>query len=118
MQEDQLRGRSHMKMRSAFSTQDQSFFVNRPIQRTISPNKTYLSTNTQNGFNSVNNSFNYHSTQNFYDSNQSTNMPNISFNLPAPKIKQSVTMNDHSMQNINSIKSPVSFADETLNRPN
>lgn len=118
MQEDPLRGRSHMKIRSAFSTQEQSFFSNKPIQRAISPNKTLFSGNPQATMNSVNNSFNYHSTQNFFDSTQSTNsnMPSIAFNLPAPKIKQSVTMNDNSLQNIATIKSPVIFADETLNK--
>lgn len=105
-----------MKMRSAYSTQDQTYFTNRPMQRVISPNKTYTSNNQLNSYNSVNNSFNHHSTHNFFESAQNSNMPNLAINLPAPKIKQSVTMNDRSMQNITSIKSPVTFADETLNK--
>lgn len=116
MQEEQLRGRSHMKMRSAFSMQDQSFLTNRPVQRMVSPNKTYVNTNSQNSYNSVNSSFNYQSAQNFYDSNQNSNIPNISFNLPAPKIKQTVSVNDRSMQNLNSVLSPVAFTDENLNK--
>jgi len=105
-----------MKMRSAFSIQDQTMLVNRPMQRVISPNKTYM-TPTQAINNSFNSSFNYQSNQNYLESTQSVNMPNnMSFNLPAPKIKQSITMNDRSLQSLGSVMSPVIFADETLNK--
>lgn len=105
-----------MKMRSAFSIQDQTMLVNRPMLRVISPNKTYM-TPPQAINNSFNSSFNYQSNQNFFESTQSVNMPsNMTFNLPAPKIKQSVTMNDRSLQSLGSVMSPVTFADETLNK--
>jgi hypothetical protein len=116
MQEEQLRGRSHMKMRSAFSTQDQSILTNRPVQRLISPNKTYVTPNSHSNFNSINSSFNYQSSQNLFDANQSSNRPNIAFNIPAPKIKQSVTINDRSLQSLHTAVSPVTFTDETLNK--
>lgn len=100
-------------MRSAFSTQEQSFFTNRSMQRVISPNKTYVNGHTQSSFNahSINGSFNYNSTQNFYEPPQNPNIPNFAIHLPAPKIKQAVTMNDRSIQNMPSVKSPVTFAD-------
>jgi hypothetical protein len=105
-----------MKMRSAFSTQDQSILTNRPVQRLISPNKTYVTPNSHSNFNSINSSFNYQSSQNLFDANQSSNRPNIAFNIPAPKIKQSVTINDRSLQSLHTAVSPVTFTDETLNK--
>jgi hypothetical protein len=111
MQEEQFRGRSHMKMRSAFSSQDQPYLTTRPVQRVISPNKTYMmSSNSQNGFNSVNSSFNQHSNHRVFEPSPSSIIPNMVINLPAPQIKKSVTMNDRSMPNPSSLKSPVSFA--------
>lgn len=103
-------------MRSAFSTQDQSTLTNRPVQRLISPNKTYVTPNSHSNFNSINSSFNYQSSQNIFDSNQSPNRPNIAFNIPAPKIKQSVAMIDRSLQSLHAVISPVTFADEKLNK--
>lgn len=106
-----------MKMRSVFSsTQEQSFFSNKPVQRAISPNKTFHSHQNQNGYTSVNNSFNYKSSQNFFDTTQNGNTNNF-INLPAPKIKQAITINnDRPIQTNFSVKSPVTFSDETLNK--
>ncbi len=37
-------------------------------------------------------------------------------NIPIPQIKKGVIMNDQSFQSVASIKSPVLFAEESLNR--
>ena len=104
-----------MKVRSAFAIQDQAVIVNRPMQRAISPNKTFM-TAPQSINNFFNNSFNSLSNQNIFQSTQSVNITNMNFNFPHPKINQSITMNDRSLQSLTSVMSPVTFADETLNK--
>lgn len=107
-------------MRSAFSTQDQSFQVNKPTQRIVSPNKTYIAVSgSQNGFQSINSSFNFHSAQNIMESkNISANIPNMMINISPHQIKKSQTINnpnDHSFQ-ATTAQSPVIFAEENLNK--
>lgn len=99
-----------MKMRSAFSSQEPSFYTNRPQPRMISPNKTTMNpSNSVNGFQSMNSSMNYQSNG-FEGGYNNKNVSKMIINIPVPQTRKGVGVNDQSFQSVTSIKSPILFA--------